>query len=476
MTLPNHKTKIVCTIGPATDSIDMMVKLIAAGMDVARLNFSHGEFESHRQVIANLRQASEQAGKQIGILADLPGPKIRIGKLAQEPIELRRGEPFMLTTRDVIGDATLASVTLANLPEVVHPGDIILLNDGYIQLEVRRIDKPDVHCVVRVGGELRSRKGLNLPGLELGISAFTDHDHDILRFALGEGVDIISQSFVDSAADIEAVRAAATALGYRPLIIAKIERAGALGNADEIIAAADGIMIARGDLGVETPISRIAVIQKELVQKAIRYGKPIITATQMLESMTYNPRPTRAEATDVANAILDGTDAVMLSGESAIGRYPVEAVAMLAEIAAETEPRRAHHDLWAAGEFFSTGRRVSISDLVSLGVEKSLEMDGHSAIIVPSIRGATARSLSRFRLPAWIAAASTDESVCRQLQLSYGVFPILRPSLSGDWAGFARRWTKEHQPDARFVFIIRGAYPKRLEEHVVMEIIDLERE
>jgi pyruvate kinase len=323
--------------------------MLHAGMDIARLNFSHGDFSWHNRVIDRLRSAARSAGKPLTIMADLPGPKIRIGQLAEEPIELKRGDLFTLMTKEIIGDRQSVFVSFPRLSAVVKSGDALFLNDGIIHLEVVRVEGTDVTCSVVVGGELRSRKGLNLPGINLGVCAFTAHDNDCLKLALKNGVDAISQSFIETAADVDVVRKAASDLGYRPFIIAKIERAGALDNIDDILEAADGIMIARGDLGVETPIERIAVVQKQLIYKANQHGKPVITATQMLESMVEHYRPTRAEATDVANAILDGTDCVMLSEESALGKYPVEAVDMLSRIAAATEPYRIRKSLLTKG-------------------------------------------------------------------------------------------------------------------------------
>src|SRR5512136_1203361 len=338
MALPTHKTKIVCTLGPASESREVMEQMIQAGMNIARLNFSHGDFSSHERTIQNLRAASRSTGQRLAIMADLPGPKMRIGQFSKEPIELRIGDPFTLTTDNIVGDASRVSVTFSRLPQAVKPGDRLYLNDGLIQLEVVRVDGAEVRCRVLVGGELRSRKGLNLPGIDLGIRAFTEEDHRWLVFAKEQGLDAVSQSFVEGAADIAAVRKAAADLDFYPFIIAKIERSRALDRIDEILEVTDGIMIARGDLGVEIPIEQIAVVQKRLMRLANMRAKPVITATQMLESMNDNRRPTRAEATDVANAILDGTDCVMLSAESAMGKYPVEAINMLAKIAAATEP------------------------------------------------------------------------------------------------------------------------------------------
>ena len=271
MKLPPHKTKIVCTIGPASDKPEVMEKMLRAGMNIARLNFSHGSFDSHREVVRNLRAVAYAAGRRVAIMGDLSGPKMRIGMLAEEPLELKPGDPFTLTTEDIVGDAGRASVTFAKLPQAVRKGDTLFLNDGIIQLTVLSVKGSEVACRVMVGGELRSRKGLNLPGIDLGISAFTERDHECLKFAAEVGLDAVSQSFVENGADIRAVRQAADALDYHPFIIAKIERAGALNHMDDILETADGIMIARGDLGVEVPIERIAIIQKDLMRQANRW-------------------------------------------------------------------------------------------------------------------------------------------------------------------------------------------------------------
>jgi pyruvate kinase len=317
-----------------------MENLLRAGMNIARLNFSHGDFLGHKEVIENLRTSSRATGCRLAIMADPPGPEMRIGKFDSEPIDLKPGELFTLTNDDIVGDAHRVSVTFIGLPQVVKPGDTLYLNDGLIQVDVDRVQGSDVHCRVIMGGELRSRKGLNLPVIDLGIGAFTEHDHDCIKFALENGVDAVSQSFVENSEDIQAVRNAAAALGYHPFIITKIERSRALNYLDDIISAADAVMIARGDLGVEIPIQQIPVVQKQIMRKANMSAKPVITATQMLESVTTNQRPTRAEATHVANAILDGTDGVMLSGESAMGCNPVDAAEMLVKIAAAIEPYR----------------------------------------------------------------------------------------------------------------------------------------
>lgn len=475
MTLASNKTKIVCTIGPASESPAVMEQMIRAGMNVARLNFSHGDFANHRRAIANTRAAASSAGRPVAILADLPGPKIRIGRLAQEPLELRPDDSLCLTTEEIVGDSQRVSVSFARLPQTVRTGHTIFLNDGIIQLEVVKVEGTEVLCRVLVGGELRSRKGLNLPGIDLGISAFTDHDQACLKFALENGVDAISQSFVESAADIAAVRDAASALGHDTLIIAKIERSLALDHLEAILQAADGIMIARGDLGVEIPIERIAVVQKRLTRQANLLGKPVITATQMLESMTENRRPTRAEATDVANAILDGTDCVMLSEESALGRYPVEAVEMLAKIAAAVEPHRTSYPVREALKAYVPDDNVSLRDLIALSVETTVEHVSPAAVIVPTLSGASARSITRFRLPVWITAVTPRQATYRQLQFSYGVHPVYEPDHPEDWNAFARGWLRANGVAGNLVILTEGPSEKHPGANNRMEIIDLGR-
>lgn len=476
MNLAKRFTKIVCTIGPASQTPQMLEKLIESGMDVARLNFSHGDFQSHETVINNIRTVSEKLGKNVAILADLPGPKIRIGQLQTEPIELVANETIILTTADILGTLERVSVSFLQLPETVQAGDVLFLNDGLIQLKVIGVDGIDVHCRISVGGELRSRKGLNLPGIDLGISAFTEHDHACLTFALKKGVDAIGQSFVNNAKDVEAVRKAALDLGYQPFLIAKIERAGALDNIDEILSASDGIMIARGDLGVEIPIERIAVVQKKLMEKALGKGKPIITATQMLESMTEQKRPTRAEATDVANAILDGTDCVMLSGESAMGKYPLEAVRMLVSIAKETEPF--HADTRRTQYLACAGmdKRNSHKDLIAQSVNFTLERTEAEAIFVPTMSGTAARNITRFRMPIWIVAASPNLATVRGLQFSYGVHAEYEPEFPDNWNKYAKEWMVNHNiPVTNLALLVQGPSPRHPEANNSLQLVDLTR-
>jgi pyruvate kinase len=471
--LPDHKTKIICTIGPASESLEVLERMIQAGMDVARLNFSHGDYDRHRRIIGNIRAAAKAAGRRVAILADLPGPKIRLGKLEREPVDLNAGEEFTLTTESTAGSANRASTSFTRLPEVVKRGDTLFLNDGLVQMEVLDVSGPEVKCRVAVGGEIRSRVGLNLPGIELGIGAFTDEDRRWLRFAAGEGLDAVSQSFVEKESDIVAVREAAHAMAYYPCIIAKIERARALEHIGPLLEAADGVMIARGDLGVEIPIERIAVIQKSIMRKANLLGKPVITATQMLESMTASRRPTRAESTDVANAILDGTDCVMLSGESAIGKYPVEATDMLARIAAATEPTL---PAYAVAEMLRSQRRddgVRLMDLIAMSVRTTVERVTPAAVFVPTRSGATASSIARFRLPVWIVAVSAVEATCQRLQFTWGVHGVFEPDHPEDWKGYIGQWLRDNGVPGEMAVLTEGPSSKHPEANHRMEIVDL---
>jgi pyruvate kinase len=456
MVLRPHKTKIIATIGPACESSDLLTRMITAGMDVARLNFSHGALEGHRQAIGNIRAASLRAGRRVAVMADLPGPKMRIGRIAEEPLEVKVGDRIVLTAGEADGSAGRISMSFERLPEVVGEGDVLFLNDGFIEIVVEGVAGGDVHCRVEAGGELRSRKGLNLPGIDLGMSAFTDHDRECLLFALEHGVDAVSQSFVETAADVRAV-----------------ERAGALDHLEGILEEADGIMVARGDLGVEVPIEKMAVLQKEIMAEAVRKGKPVITATQMLESMTVSRRPTRAEATDVANAVLDGTDGVMLSGESATGKYPVEAVEMLARIAAATEPHRSGHSLRETLDSGDRRDEVGPVDLIALSVQHALERVMPAAVIVPTVSGYTARNIARFRLPVWVTAISPREETCRELLFSYGVHPVCEPERPGDWNAYARDWAAARRLEGDLAILTEGPSPRNPEANHRMELVDL---
>ncbi len=469
--LANHKTKIVATIGPASNSSEMIKQLILAGVNVARLNFSHGQFDAHAETITLIRAAELATGKRIAIMADLPGPKMRIGEIDTKSIDLESGSTFILTTEDIVGNSQRVSVSFKTLPQVVKPGDKLYLNDGLVHLQVNRIDGQEVICTVLVGGELRSRKGLSLPGINLGISAFTDHDRDCLVFALEHGVDAVSQSFVERAADIQAVREVAHAIGKNVMIIAKIERAGALNHIDEILSAADGIMVARGDLGVEVPIQEIAVIQKRLILKCNQSGKPVIVATQMLESMVSSRLPTRAEATDVANAILDGTDCVMLSAESAIGKYPKEAVMMLGEIASFTENHRSVDPLRDVKNDGQPQKSFKVAEAIASVVQKALQTAPFSAVFVPTQNGDTARMISRLKSSVWIIAFSTRSVVCQMLHFSYGVNPVEVESFPENVSDFVLSWMKKAQMTGDGVILVSGPSDIRPDEDYSLKFL-----
>ncbi len=467
MSPPSNKTKIVATIGPACSKPETISAMLTAGMNVARLNFSHGDFDSHAATIGMLRDVSEREGRRLALMADLPGPKIRIGELAA-PIELATGDRIILTTEDIVGDAHRFAVNFAGLPRSVRPEDKLFLNDGLISIKVEQVQGTEVHCEVRAGGELSSHKGVDLPGIDLGISAFTERDRECLAFACEHGIDAVSQSFVSCAADIEAVRSAAVELGYAPFIIAKIERSKALDELDAILGVSDGIMVARGDLGVEIPIARMATVQKEIMRKANRRGRPVITATQMLESMTEHRKPTRAEATDVANAILDGTDAVMLSAESAVGRYPVEAVGMLAEIAAATEPHR--HSAALATQAAPVD---SPTAMIAWSVQQAVASLDPVAVVVPTHSGAMARNVTRYRLPVWITAFSTEDATCQTLQFSYGIDPVKVDADQADWTPYLREWVLQQGVTSGLAILTQGPSEIQPRGNHSLEIVNL---
>ncbi len=459
-------SRIVCTIGPASESVETLVRMIEAGMNVARLNFSHGDFESHARAVTRIREAARHCGRRVAILGDLAGPKMRIGRLRKEPLTLRAGDEFVLSTERFVGDAQRVSVSFTPLPEVVKPGDRLFLNDGIIELSVEWIDGVEIHCRVRVGGEIRSHKGLNLPGIDLGISAFTDDDRRWLRFASEQGIDAVSQSFVAEAGDLNALRKAAEALDFRPFVIAKIERAQALDQFDAILDASDGIMVARGDLGVEIPIERMAMVQKALIRKAMAKARPVITATQMLASMTHARRPTRAEATDVANAILDGSDCVMLSEESAMGRFPVEAVAMLRDIAAEAEPHRTR-----CAPFDAPREPPAIVDLIAANIEQSLHRVTPTAILVPTLSGLTARNIARFCLDVPLTAFTTNPATAQALCFSYGVEAVCLEREPDDWSRHARDWLTAHDRHQGLALLVQGPSPAHPQQNHRLEYI-----
>lgn len=427
--LPGHKTKIVCTIGPACRSKATLQNMIKQGMNVARLNFAHGTLEEHQADIRTIRSLSGNMNRVCPILVDLPGPKIRIGRLFTDPMVLKKGERITLITDKVSSNPSLIPVEYKKLSKSVSKGGTIYLNDGFIQLRIMEVSDHGVQCKVIMGGLLLSHKGLNLPGAKMLADPVTDEDLAFVDFGLEEGLDIFSLSFVERADDIIKLKEFARKRGKRIQVIAKIERAEAVKNIDEILKIADGIMIARGDLGVEIPIEDVPAVQKRLIYQANLLGRPVITATQMLESMTENIRPTRAEVTDVANAILDGSDAIMLSEETAIGRHPVETVKMMVRIASSIESQRRNvspssHSYEQLKKDIGQGK-VTISNAISLNVIEALRVLKVSLILTPTHTGVTARRISRFKPDCWILAFCLDEQTRNFLSLSYGVSPFL---------------------------------------------------
>jgi pyruvate kinase len=451
MKLPTQRSKIVCTIGPASDAQKTLEQMIRAGMNVARLNLAHGTPDEHRTRIGRIHAAAEKVGQRVAILADLPGPKIRIGVLPS-PIILKRGSRVLLAP-DASGTAEQIPLDLPRLSRPLIKGDTLFLNDGFIELNVEQHDPAGIHCRVVVGGLLLSHKGVNLPGVTLEGGALTPTDRELLAFALEAGVDGLSVSFVETPEDLHAARREAQALGYDPFLVAKIERARAWKHIDAIIAAADGIMVARGDLGVEVPIGQIALIQKRLIRKARAAGKPVITATQMLESMVHNRRPTRAEVTDVANAILDGTDCVMLSEESAMGDYPVDAVKMLAEIARITEKSRSELSPLGTETLHDA---PSVESVIAWDVRTAAEHLNPLFIVTPTETGTTAARIARFRLIPWILAISPHERTCQRLCFHYGVHAVVMPSPDQGWEQAVRRWLVTHGVEKGLILLTQG--------------------
>lgn len=415
-------TKIVCTVGPATESAEMLRKLVEAGTDVFRLNFSHGTVSAHQSVIRRIRDVAEETGKPVAIIQDLPGPKIRLGFFKDGSVELHAGDRFRLTTEEVPGDHESASVGHSKLPEEVRPGQSILLADGTVELEVESTAPREIVCRVVLGGVLTSHKGVNVVGGNSAVAAFTERDQTLLLFGLEASVDLVALSFVRSPIDIQSARSFLAAHQAKLPLMAKIEKLESLDIIDEILAVADAIMVARGDLGIEVPIAQVPHIQKELISKAIRAAKPVVTATQMLRSMVENPRPSRAEVSDIANAVLDGSDALMLSEESAIGAYPVEAVKVLAETAEVAEGR-----LFARRPFvpLSPSDRVSASESIAHAATLVAHQAKATAIICCTRTGQTARLVAKYRPAQPIVAVTPEPQTVRPLMLVWGVQPFL---------------------------------------------------
>jgi len=425
---PYRRTKIVCTIGPNSSSPEIIRQMLHAGMDVARINFSHGTHKEHSVQIRTLRRVARELGFPLAIMQDLPGPKNRTGKLKNGIIELKEGARFVLTTRQLLGNEHTVSVELPELPRKVRPGDTVYLDDGAIELKVIDANTTDVTCVVVTGGKLGEEKGINVPGVNWDSPAITDEDWQHLAFGLKHQVDFVALSFIKEAADVKRVKEFLRKNSQSvPAVIAKIERREALDNLDEILDVAHGAMVARGDLGIEIPLPKVPIVQKEIIHKCNRLGKPVIVATQMLESMVNSPRPTRAEVTDVANAIFDGADAIMLSEETAIGDYPVESVAMMAQIALEAEAALRYEEI-----LLNSAKWVQpqTDDAISYAACNAAHQLGAAAIVAFTSSGSTARRVSKYRPRAPILAITPNRSTQRQLSLSWGVraFQIPEPS------------------------------------------------
>lgn len=420
-----RKTKIVCTIGPASESVDQLVKLMEAGMNVSRLNFSHGNHEEHGARIKSIREASEKTGKKVGILLDTKGPEIRTNDMENGAIELVSGQECIVSMKEVLGTPEKFSVTYERLIEDIHSGAKILLDDGLIGLEVISIDKANNEIKTKVlnSGTLKNKKGVNVPGVSVKLPGITEKDAQDILFGIEQGVDFIAASFVRRATDVLEIRQLLEDNnGSHIQIIPKIENQEGVDNIDEILEVSDGLMVARGDLGVEIPAEEVPLVQKELIKKCNALGKPVITATQMLDSMQRNPRPTRAEASDVANAIFDGTDAIMLSGETAAGQYPVEAVQTMHNIASRAEQALNHKELLSAR---SKDTDHNITDAIGQSVAHTALNLEVNAIITPTESGHTARMISRYRPKAPIVAVTSNEQVVRRLALVWGVYPQL---------------------------------------------------
>ncbi len=421
-----RRTRIVCTIGPASMSDEVMLGLLQAGMDVARINFSHSDRATARDVARRLRLLAERHGYNVALLGDLQGPRLRIGSVP-EGVILQEGDTFTITTRPTEGNKSQASVDYPLLPEDLRPGDLILIDDGLLQLRVLSTTETDVHCRVVTGGPLRSHKGINVPGVTLKVPSITEKDRDDLRTCIEEDFEFVALSFVRCAADVLRAKDLARQMGGRAKVIAKIEKHEAVPNFREILDVADGIMVARGDLGVEMPPEEVPLIQKRLIRAANELGKPVITATQMLNSMIDNPRPTRAEASDVANAILDGTDAVMLSGETAVGRYPVEATRMMARISLATEAQFDHRAWLRAA---ADRRTPTITEAVTLTTCEVAQSLHAAAIVASTYSGYTARMVAKLRPEAPILAITDQPTTYRQLALTWGVRAVLWPRVN----------------------------------------------
>jgi pyruvate kinase len=417
-----RKTKIVCTIGPSSESLENIKKLITAGMNVARLNFSHGDFEEHGNRMRTIRQACEELNTTVAILLDTKGPEIRLGKLKEEPLELVQGEYITLTTEEILGDINRVPVTYKDLPGDIEIGSTILIDDGLIGMTVVDIQGTEIKCQIVNSGQIKSKKGVNVPGAAISMPGMTEKDAGDIKFGIEMGVDFIAASFVRRASDVLEIRELLERHDARHIhIISKIENQQGVDNLDEILEVSDGLMVARGDLGVEIPAEEVPLAQKLMIEKCNRAGKPVITATQMLDSMQRFPRPTRAEASDVANAIFDGTDAIMLSGETAAGKYPVESVETMSRIAVRAESALNYREIFVKQ---AKAQQTSVTEAISQAVANSaLDLEAR-AIVTSTESGYTARMISKYKPKSPIIAVTPIDQVLRRLQLVWGVTAV----------------------------------------------------
>lgn len=418
-----RKTKIICTLGPATDKEGILEKLVLAGMNTARMNFSHSTYEDHARRLEHIKELRKKYNKHISVLLDTKGPEIRTKKFVGDKVKLEAGQEFILSCNDIEGTEKGVSITYDKLYKEVKQGSIILIDDGLVELEVTAIKDKNIHCIVKNEGIVGNHKGVNVPDAHISMPYISKKDREDILFGIEHDVDFIAASFVRSADDVKEIRKLLDENGGQAInIIAKIENREGVNNIDEIIAASNGIMIARGDMGVELPVEEVPIVQKIIIRKVLDAGKLVITATQMLESMIHNPRPTRAEATDIANAIYDGTSAIMLSGETAAGHFPVEAVKTMVRIAKRTE-----QDINYKSRFFNTEKTKSpnTTDAICHATCTTAYDLGASAIVTVTKSGTSARMISRYRPDCMIIGGSTEEKVCRQLNLSWGVNPVL---------------------------------------------------
>ncbi len=418
-----RRTKIVCTIGPASGSVEIIKKLLLAGMNVARLNFSHGTQEQHGRLIEAVRLAARETGKNVAIMLDTKGPEIRLGFFREEPVQLVEGERVTLTTAHVKGDKELIPITYPGLPQDVREGDTILAADGLIALKVLSTSKTEILCLVINSGKLTSQKGVNVPGVEINLPSITEKDIKDIEFGIEKQVDFIAASFIRKPADVLAIRQLIEEAGSEIDIISKIESRMAVKNLDDIIRVSDGVMVARGDLGVEIHVEEVPLVQKKIIEKCNLAGKPVVTATQMLESMINNPRPTRAEVSDIANAIFDGSDALMLSGETAAGKYPVESVETMVRIAERAEAALNYEEILIKKR--AVMHRQTVTNAISYATCSIAQSLGAAAIISSTESGHTAKMVSKNRPRAPIVAVTPHRKIMRKLSLTWGVHPLL---------------------------------------------------